>query len=95
MKDHALVTAGAVGAVLAAICCAAPLLAVMLGAFGLTAWLAKIAYAVIPAVVVCVGLVALFLAYRLHWRHTTQIVVHPHRMIRKTSHEQLLRDAGR
>ena len=66
MKDHALVTAGAVGAVLAAICCAAPLLAVVLGAFGLTAWLAKAAYAVIPALLVCAGLVV----YRLNRRRT-------------------------
>jgi mercuric ion transport protein len=95
MRDPALIAAALAGAVAAAVCCAAPFLAMALAAFGLTAWLAKIAYAVIPAVVVCVGLVALFLAYRLHWRHTTQIVVHPHRMIRKTSHEQLLRDAGR
>ena len=66
MKDHALVTAGAVGAVLAAICCAAPLLAVVLGAFGLTAWLAKAGYVVIPGLLVCLGLVA----YRLNRRRT-------------------------
>jgi hypothetical protein len=53
MKDRALIATGAVGVVLAAICCAAPLLAVVLGAFGLTAWLAKAAYAVIPALLVC------------------------------------------
>ena len=67
MKDHALVMAGAVGAVLAAICCAAPLLAVMLGAFGLTAWLANGAYVLIPALLVCLGLIA----YRLNRRRTT------------------------
>ena len=66
MKDRALITAGAAGAVLAAICCAAPLLAVVLGAFGLTAWLAKAAYAVIPALLVCAGLVV----YRLNRRRT-------------------------
>ena len=66
MKDRALITAGAAGAVLAAICCAAPLLAVVLGAFGLTAWLAKAAYAVIPALLVCAGLVV----YRLNPRRT-------------------------
>ncbi len=62
MKDRALIATGAVGVVLAAICCAAPLLAVVLGAFGLTAWLAKAAFAVIPALLVCLGLVA----YRLN-----------------------------
>jgi mercuric ion transport protein len=66
MKNPALITTGAVGAVLAAICCAAPLLAVV-GAFGLTAWLAKAAYVVIPALLVCLGLVA----YRLNRRRTT------------------------
>ncbi len=67
MKDRALIATGAVGVVLAAICCAAPLLAVVLGAFGLTAWLAKAAFAVIPALLVCLGLVA----YRLNRRRST------------------------
>jgi hypothetical protein len=67
MKDRALIASGAVGVVLAATCCAAPFLAVVLGAFGLTAWLAKAAYAVIPALLV--GLA--FVAYRLNRRRTT------------------------
>jgi len=68
MKDRALIATGAVGAGLAAICCAAPLLAVTLATAGLTALLAKAAYAVmIPALLVCLGLVA----YRLNRRHTT------------------------
>lgn len=40
MNDRSLITTGAVGAPLAAICCATPLLAVVLGGVGLTAWLA-------------------------------------------------------
>jgi mercuric ion transport protein len=67
MKDRALIATGAVGVGLAAICCAAPLLAVVLGAFGLTAWLAKASYAVIPALLICLALVA----YRLNRRRTT------------------------
>ncbi len=59
MKDRALIMTGAAGAVLAAICCAAPLLAVVLGAFSFTAWFAKAAYAVIPALVIGLGLVGL------------------------------------
>jgi mercuric ion transport protein len=66
MKDRALIAIGAVGVVLAAICCVAPLLAVVLGAFGLTAGLAKAAYVVIPALLVCAGLVV----YRLNRRRT-------------------------
>ncbi len=67
MKDRVLIATGAAGVVLAAICCAAPFLAVVLGAFGLTAWLAKAAYAVIPALLVCLGVVA----YRLNRRRVT------------------------
>jgi mercuric ion transport protein len=67
VKDRALIATGAVGVVLAAICCAAPMLAVTLVTAGLTAWLAKAAYVVIPALLVCLGLVA----YRLNRRRTT------------------------
>ena len=67
MKDRALIATGAVGVVLAAICCAAPLLAVTLATAGLTAWLANGAYVLIPALLVCVGLIA----YRLNRRRTT------------------------
>ena len=68
MKDRALIATGAVGVVLAAICCAAPLLAVTLATAGLTAWLANGAYVLIPALLVCLGLVA----YRLNRRRTTK-----------------------
>lgn len=63
MQDRALITTGAVGAVLAAICCATPLLAILFGAIGLTAWLAKADYVLIPALILCLGLV-LFGLYR-------------------------------
>jgi mercuric ion transport protein len=59
MKDRALITAGAAGAVLAAICCAAPMIAVTLGTVGLTAWLAKGAYVVIPVLLICLALIGL------------------------------------
>ena len=55
--DGTLITTGTVGAILAAICCATPLLAVLFGALGLTGWLAKADYVVIPALVICLGLV--------------------------------------
>ena len=57
MHDRTLITAGAVGAVLAALCCATPLLAVVFGAIGLTGWLAHADYVVMPALVICLGLV--------------------------------------
>ena len=37
MTDRSLITTGAIGAALAAICCATPLLAVMLAGIGLSA----------------------------------------------------------
>lgn len=42
MRDRTLITTGAVGTVVAVVCCATPLLAVAFGAVGLTAWLAKV-----------------------------------------------------
>lgn len=57
MHDRTLITAGSVGAVLAAICCMTPLLAVLFGAVGLTAWLAKADYVVIPALVLCLAMI--------------------------------------
>ncbi len=57
MNDRALIRAGTVGAVLAAICCAAPLLAAGLPLAGLSAWLAGAGLAVLPLMVVGIGLV--------------------------------------
>ena len=66
VKDRALIATGAVGVVLAAICCAAPLLAVTLATAGLTAWLANGAYVLIPVLVICLALIGL----RFRRRHT-------------------------
>ncbi|HEY2875714.1 MAG TPA: mercury resistance system transport protein MerF [Reyranella sp.] len=57
MRDRALVTTGAIGAVLAAICCTTPLLAVVFGAIGLTGWLTRADYVVMPALLIFLGLV--------------------------------------
>ena len=57
MSGRALITTGAIGAALAAICCATPLLAVVLGAIGLTAWLTSADYVVMPALLLGVALV--------------------------------------
>jgi mercuric ion transport protein len=54
MNDRSLITTGAI---LAAICCATPLLAVVLGGVGLTAWLANADYIVIPVLILGVALV--------------------------------------
>jgi mercuric ion transport protein len=64
MRDRALITAGAVGAAFAAICCATPLLVIVFGAVGLAAWLAKADYVLIPALIICLGLIAVGLYRR-------------------------------
>jgi mercuric ion transport protein len=55
--DRTLTATGGVGAAIAAICCATPLLAVVLGTLGLTAWLAKADHVVIPALLISLALV--------------------------------------
>src|SRR5215472_17350709 len=68
MHDRTLITTGAIGAVLAAICCMTPLIVVAFGAVGLTAWLAKADYVLIPALILCLALVA-FGLYRRRLHH--------------------------
>jgi mercuric ion transport protein len=65
MTDRSLITTGAIGAILVAICCATLLLAVVLGSMGLTAWLAKADYVVMPVLFLGVVLVG-FGLYRRH-----------------------------
>ena len=65
MNDRSLIAAGGVAAVLAAICCATPILAIVLGAIGLTAGTAKVDYVVMPVLLLGVALVGLGL-YRRH-----------------------------
>jgi mercuric ion transport protein len=64
MQDRALITTGVAGSIVAAICCATPLLAVAFGALGLTAWLAKADYVLIPALIICLGLIGVGLYRR-------------------------------
>jgi mercuric ion transport protein len=62
--DRTLIKTGSIGAIVAAICCATPLLVVVFGALGLTAWLAKADYVLIPALVICLALVGVGLYRR-------------------------------
>ena len=57
MDDRTLMRTGVVGAIVAAICCATPLLAVVFGTVSLSAWAAKADYIAILALVLCLGLV--------------------------------------
>ena len=61
MRDRTPITTGAVAAMVAFVCCATPVLAVVLGAVGLTAWPAKADYVLIPALIVCLGVIGVAL----------------------------------
>jgi ethanolamine transporter EutH len=65
MRDRSLMAAGVVAG-LAAICCAAPLLVMLVttvGAAGLTAWLTQAGNLLVPALILC-AVVAGFVLYR-------------------------------
>ncbi len=64
MRDRTLITTGVVGGALVALCCATPLLAIVFGAVGLTAWLVKADYVLIPALIICLGLIGVGLYRR-------------------------------
>jgi mercuric reductase len=64
LSDRALVATGVAGAILAAICCAAPLLVAVLPLTGLAAWMAGASLVVLPLVVAGLGLVAWGLHHR-------------------------------
>lgn len=67
MSGRKLMTVGAAGTVIAALCCTTPLLAVALGALGLSAWLAWADYVLFPALLLCLAV----LAYGLYLRRKT------------------------
>lgn len=56
MNDRKLLGTGIVGTVVAALCCFTPVLAVVLGAVGLSAWLGWLDYVLLPALAVFAGL---------------------------------------
>ncbi len=59
MEDRTLMRTGAVVAIVAAICCATPLLVLLLGTAGLAAWAAKADYVLLPVLVLSVALVSI------------------------------------
>jgi mercuric ion transport protein len=58
VNDRTLIRTGAVGAVVAAVCCATPILVITLGAVGLSAWAAGADIVLIPALLAFVALMA-------------------------------------
>lgn len=64
MDDRKLLKTGVFGSALVALCCFTPVLVVLLGAVGLSAWLGWIDYVLWPALVVFLGITAYALARR-------------------------------
>ena len=57
MSEGKLLKVGVIGAVVAAICCFTPALAVLLGALGLSHLLGVLDYVLVPALLIFVGLI--------------------------------------
>ena len=66
LSDRAFIATGVAGAVLAAICCAAPALVAVVPLTGFAAWMAGAGLVVLPLMVAGFGL----LAWALHHRRT-------------------------
>ena len=68
MTHETLLCTGAAGAAITAICCFTPLLAVALGALGLSAWLGWTDYVLLPALAAFLALTAYALPRRRRGR---------------------------
>lgn len=64
MNHRALTKTGLVGGIVAALCCTTPVLAIALGALGLSAWAAKADYVLIPLFLASLGLLGIGLYRR-------------------------------
>ena len=58
MKDQKLLRTGVIGSVVLALCCFTPLLVVLLGAVGLSAWLGWLDFVLLPALVLFICITA-------------------------------------
>jgi mercuric ion transport protein len=58
MKDGTILKTGIIGSVVAAICCFTPVLVILLGVAGLSAWLGWIDFVLFPALALFLGLTA-------------------------------------
>jgi len=72
MGERNLILGGSIGAALAAICCATPILAIAVTAFGFSAWLAWADYVLIPLLLASAGMIVL----GLHRRRTAKTACH-------------------
>lgn len=57
MNDQTLIKTGVIGAVVAAVCCATPVLVIALGAVGLSAVTGYLDYVLFPALAICLGMI--------------------------------------
>jgi mercuric ion transport protein len=64
MGDRTLLGVGLGGSALAAVCCFTPALVLLLGAVGLSAWLAWLDYLLLPVLVLFLGITAYALLRR-------------------------------
>lgn len=56
MKDATLLKTGITGSAIAALCCFTPVLVILLGAVGLSAWLGWLDYVLLPTLAVFLGI---------------------------------------
>ena len=56
MKDTTLLRTGMIGSVIAALCCATPILVILFGAVGFSAFVGWLDYVVLPALLVFLGI---------------------------------------
>ncbi len=56
MNDRKLLGVGTTGTIIAAVCCFTPALVILLGAIGLSAWLAWLDYVLFPALALFIGI---------------------------------------
>jgi mercuric ion transport protein len=68
MKDRTLLRTGIIGSVIAALCCSTPVLALVFGALGVSAWLVWADYVVLPALIVFLALTG-YALFRARQRH--------------------------
>lgn len=64
MSDRKLLGIGLGGSAIAAVCCFTPALVLLLGAVGLSAWLAWLDYVLLPALLLFLGITAYALLRR-------------------------------
>lgn len=63
MENRKLLRTGVVGTVIAALCCFTPVLVVLLGAVGLSAWLGWLDYVLFPVLAIFLG-ITVYALYR-------------------------------